>query len=268
MRQKGITTLSKNIEYSGNVLSDWFSLNIGGKWFFELFAVAVMALFVLYFIKNINHWKSYYTFENIAVAFFIVYVLFIILSSTISRYEPINNRLLAPVFLPLLWITTCQIPKWENYMPHKKLKLVFFVFFIGIGIVLIGSYFVINRENLSYMKETGIPGYSEDIWTKSKMVNYLQKHDELFSGDSIVYSNHCSAVYFLTKHSVNTLPERVYKEDVDDFRETDSCVLIWFDLDRNPDLLNLKEIRRYKKIKVIKSFPDGGIFILKNRKAF
>jgi hypothetical protein len=264
MRQESITTLSQNIGYYSSVLSDWLRLPILDKFFIQVFAVIIMLLFLLFFIRNINHWKSYYTYENIAVSFFIVYVLFIVLSSTFSRYETINNRLLAPAFLPLLWISTCQIPKWKNQMPHRRLKWVFLAFFLGIATVLIGSYFAINQDNLSYMNETGIPGYNEDTWKKSQLVNYLQTHKELFEDDSIIYSNHCQAVYFLTGHSVITLPERVYKNDVDEFKRTENSLLIWFNLDYNPDLLNLKEIRNYKRMKRIKSFSDGAIFILKN----
>jgi hypothetical protein len=263
-RQKGITSLNKNIEYSGNVLSDWFNLQIQGQFLFEFFAIAIMLLFLVFFIRNINHWKSYYTYENIAVSFFIVYVLFIIVSSTFSRYEAINNRLLAPAFLPLLWISTCQLPKWKKYMPHRKLEWIFFAFSIGIGIVLIGSYFAINKENLSYMSETGIPGYSEDSWKKSEIVNYLQKHDELFDSEPCIYSNHSQAVYFLSGHSVYSLPERVYKEDVEEFMEANSCLLVWFKLDPNTDLLTLNEIRKLKKVQRIKTFSDGEIFVLIN----
>jgi len=263
-RQEGITPLSKNIEYSGTVLSDWFSLHIERQMFFEILAIAVMVLFLVFFIKNINHWKSYYTYENIAVSFFIVYVLFIVLSSTISRYETINNRLLAPAFLPLLWISTCQIPKWRNSMPHRKLKWVFFVFSVGIAGVLIGSYFAINRENLSYINETGIPGYGEDTWTKSPIVNYIQKHKELFENDSTIYSNHSAAVYFLSGHLVSTLPERAYKDDMADFKQTPYSLLIWFNLDKNTDVISLKEVHMLKKMERIKSFSDGAIFVLKN----
>lgn len=264
MRQKGITPLFKNVEYSGNVMSDWFSLQFKGQIFFELLAVAVMVLFIAFFIRNFRHWKAYYSFENVTVSFFIVYVLFIVVSSTISRYETINNRLLGPAFIPLLWTSTCQIPKWRKQMPHKYINWIFLAFSIGISALLLGSYVAINRENLSYMNETGIPGYSEDTWTKSRLVNYLQKHDQYFDKDSTIYSNHSQAVYFLTNHSVSALPERVYKEDVKEFKAESPIVLIWFYNDPNPDLLTLKEIRQCKKMERVHSFSDGAIYILKN----
>jgi hypothetical protein len=264
MRQKGVTPLTKNIEFSGGVLSDWFTIQFKEQLFFEILAIAIMILFIIFFIKNIRHWKSYYTYENTSVAFFIVYVLFIIISSTISRYETINNRLLAPAFLPALWISTCQIPKWRAKLPHQKLRWIFFAFSVGIATVVVGSYFAINKENLSYMRETGIPGYTEDTWTKSHIVNYLQKNDEYFDRDSTVYSNHSQAVYFLTNHSVFSLPERVYTHDVKEFKAESPIVLIWFYNDPNPDLLTMKEIRHYKKVERVKAFSDGAIYILKN----
>ena len=264
MRQKGITTFSKNVEYSGNVMSDWFTFKFEGQWFFECLAIAVMILFFVFFIRNYMHWKAYYSFENVTVSFFIVYVLFIIISSTISLYEPINNRLLAPAFIPLLLISTSQIPKWRAKLPHRQLEWIFFAFSVGIGFVLIGSYIGINKENLSLMNNAGIPGYSQNIWTKSKLVHYLQEHEEVFENDSAIYSNHCQAVYFLTNHAVMSLPERVYKDDVEEFKELESCTLIWFSRDNNPDLLSLEEIRHYKKMKLLKSFSDGAIFLLTN----
>jgi hypothetical protein len=264
MRQKGITPFNKNVEYSGNVMSDWFSLHIEGQLFFELLAVAVMVLFFTFFIRNFKHWKAFYSFENVAVSFFIVYVLFIVISSTFSRYETINNRLLAPAYIPLLWISTCQIPKWRQQMPHRYIKWVFFVFSIGISVVLVGSYMAINRENIEFMNETGIPGYNEDSWQKSRIVSYLKKHDEYFDKDSTIYSNHSQAVYFLTGHSVSALPERVYKQDVKEFKTESPIVLIWFYNDPNPDLLTIKEIAQCKKMHCVKAFSDGAVYILKN----
>ena len=265
MRQKGITPFNKNVEYSGNVMSDWFSLHLQGQLFFELLALAIMVLFFAFFIRNFKHWKAFYSYENVTVSFFIVYVLFIIISSTFSRYETINNRLLAPAFIPLLWISTCQIPKWRQQMPHIYINWIFFIFSLGISTVLIGSYVMINRENIAFMNETGIPGYNEDSWQKSRIINYLQHHNKYFDKDSTIYSNHSQAVYFLTGHSVSALPERVYKEDVKEFMAESPIVLIWFNNDPNSDLLTFKEIDKCKRMLRVHTFSDGAIYILKNK---
>ena len=131
--------------------------------------------------------------------------------------------------------------------------------------MVIESYVAVNRENLSYMRETGIPGYTEDSWKKSRIVNYLQTNDVYFHKDSTVYSNHSQAVYFFTNHSVSSLPERVYTNDVKEFKAESPIVLIWFNNDPNTDLLSLKEIRKCKNMKRIRWFPDGAIYVLTNR---
>lgn len=259
-RQQGITPFSKNVEYSGKVFTDWFSINIENQLYLKIIFVIVLILFIVFFVRNVRHWKAYYTFENIIVSFFLVYVMFIVVSSTISRYEPINNRLLAPAFIPLLLVSTCQIPKWRKLLPKRLLRWVVFAFSIGIGILFAYSFVQINKENLEYMLETGIPGYSEDTWQKSQLVTYLEKHPEIFDADSVVYSNHSQAVYFLTGNRSGTLPERAYKKDVEEFMSETSGILIWFNLDDNPDLLNLKEIGKTMKLKRLKTFRDGAIY--------
>jgi len=259
-RQQGITPFSKNVEYSGKVFTDWFSIDIENQLYLKIIFVIILILFIAFFVRNVKHWKAYYTFENIIVTFFVVYVMFIVVSSTISRYEPINNRLLAPAFIPFLLVSTCQIPKWRKSLSKRLLRWVVFAFSIGIGVLFAYSFVMINKENLEYMVETGIPGYSEDSWQKSQLVTYLEKHPEIFEADSVVYSNHSQAVYFLTGNRSGTLPERAYKKDVDEFMEETSGILIWFNLDDNPDLLNLKEISKTMKLKRLKTFRDGAIY--------
>jgi len=259
-RQEGITPFSKNVEYSGKVFTDWFSFDIENQLLLKIIFLFIFILFVVFFIRNIRHWKAYYSFENIIVSFFVVYVMFIVVSSTISRYEPINNRLLAPAFIPFLLVSTCQIPKWRKSLSKRLLRWVVFAFSLGIGTIFLVSFVNINKENLEYMLETGIPGYSEDTWQKSQIVTYLEKHSEVFDMDSVVYSNHSQAVYFLTGHRSHTLPERVYKSDVAEFMSETSGIIIWFNMDDNPDLLNIKEIRQKMNLQRFKTFRDGAIY--------
>jgi len=259
-RQQGITPFTKNVEYSGKVFTDWFSIDIENQLYLKIIFLIILILFVAFFVRNVRHWKAYYTFENIIVTFFVVYVMFIVVSSTISRYEPINNRLLAPAFIPFLLVSTCQIPKWRKSLSVRLLRWVVFAFSIGIGMLFAYSFVMINKENLEYMLETGIPGYSEDTWQKSQLVTYLERHPEIFDTDSVVYSNHSQAVYFLTGNRSGTLPERAYKKDVEEFLSETSGILIWFNLDDNPDLLNLKEIGKSMKLKRLKTFRDGAIY--------
>lgn len=264
MRQRGVTPLMNNVSYSGNVLSEWINIHSSQKLFFELLALAVIILFLIFFIKNIRHWKAYYTFENIAVSFFIVYVLFIVISSTLSRYETINNRLLAPAFLSFVWISTCQLPKWKNKFPHKILQRIYVAFAIGLGLLLTGSYIAINADNLSWMQESGIPGYSEDEWAQSQTMHYLSNHKEVFDHQKI-YSNQGMAVYFYTNLSVQGVPEKAYKNELQNFRNDGKSYLIWFNSYSNKEFLSLQEIAKMKHLHLTHAFNDGLIFSMKKK---
>lgn len=264
MRQKGITPLGKNISYSGNVLSDWLNVSLSNRLFFELLAIVAMVFFIFYFIRNVRRWSSYYSFENTIVAFFIVYVSFIVISSTISRYETINNRLLSPAFLPLLWGTTCMIPKWGHSWRKREYQWLFFGFFACLGLFMYASYFMTTAANYQDTKDDGIPGYTEDPWTHSQTIHYLCAHKYLLNQDTTVYSNHNQAIYFFTGYPADLVPERVYKKDVADFKSESPIILVWFDLDPNADLLSIMEISRYKHIETIQTLSDGSIFLLTN----
>ncbi|HLP04823.1 MAG TPA: hypothetical protein VK152_05265 [Paludibacter sp.] len=267
MRQPGITPFDKNVEISGTVFSDWMHLQLEGGWGFELLSVAVFLFFLVFFIKNILHRKSYHTTENVAVSFFIVYVLFIVVSSTVSRYETINNRLLAPAFLPFCWISTCQIPKWLGHLNAKWLRHLFVGIMSGAFILLLSGYMYVNIDNYSWMSESGIPGFNDDTWTKSDLVVYLQEHPEILEQDNAVFSNFSQAIYWFTGKAVESLPERVYAEEVGKFRDEEAACIIWFDMYDNPDLLDVAEIGKYKSIARTLKFRDGRILYLTEKAA-
>jgi len=264
-RQKGITPLSDNIAYSGSVLSDWTSLGGDGHYFFIVISLLIIALFVWLFLKNLKKKQDYHSYENIVIAFFIVYVGFIILSSTISRYEQINNRLLSAAFLPFLWGVTHKIPAWIRALHKKRHKWGVGIIFMAVSVGLCVNYYAVNSDNYSFMQESGIPGYTEDSWRQSPTIHFIQRNRIYFDPDSVVYSNHSQAVYFYTNYAVEAVPEKAYKGDVKMFADESPIVLIWFYSDPNPELLSLKDIRKMKKLKVLHSFDDGTIFLCLNR---
>jgi hypothetical protein len=264
-RQKGITPLSDNIAYSGNVLSDWTSLWGGSHLFFIAVGCIVIALFIWLFLKNLKRKVDYHSYENIVIAFFIVYVCFIIFSSTISRYEQINNRLLSAAFLPFLWGITYKIPTWIRALRKKRHKWGLGIIFSAIAVAVCANYYSINADNYSFMHESGIPGYTEDCWKQSPTIHFLQRNHLYFDPDSMVYSNHNQAVYFYTNYAVDAVPEKAYKGDVKMFNDESPIVLVWFYSDPNHDILSLRDVKRTKKLSILRSFSDGTIFLCLNK---
>jgi hypothetical protein len=263
-RQKGITPLSDNVAYSARIFSEWSSLK-GINYTLEiLLCVGVMLFFAWLFYLNWRKEGKYKTYENVVIVFFIIYVSFIIVTSTISRYEQINNRLLSPAFLPFIWGMSHKIPSLIKRVEQKKYQWqLSVVFAIVYGLVCIG-YFSINADNYSFMKDSGIPGYTEDTCKESPTINFLKQNRTYFHPDSMVYSNHNQAVYLYTNYAVDMLPEKAYKSDVKMFMDESPIILIWFKLEPNTDLLSLQDIMRQKHLTVLHEFTDGTIYQLTN----
>lgn len=263
-RQKGITPLSDNVAYSARIFSEWSSLK-GVNYLLEIaLCVGVMLFFAWLLYLNWRKEGKYQTYENVVLVFFIIYVSFIIVTSTISRYEQINNRLLSPAFLPFIWGMSHKIPSLIKRVEQKKYQWqLSIVFAIVYALVCVG-YFSINADNYSFMKDSGIPGYTEDIWKESPTINYLKQHSTYFHPDSMVYSNHNQAVYLYTNYAVDMLPEKAYKSDVKMFMDESPIILIWFNLEPNTDLLSLQDIMKRKHLTVLHEFADGTIYKLTN----
>lgn len=264
IRQSGITPLNKNTEYYGLVLYNWLGFQTNNHFIDTGIGIAILTIFIVIGIWLTLQYSNFSSFENISIIFFIVYVSFIVLSSTLSRYETINSRLMAPAFIPFIWGITFYIPRWLKNTENNLLKWIKITSSFVIAFLFIRAQYLINNENYSYMKDSGIPGYTEDDWTQSTIVKFIQKDSSLFKSGRKIYSNQNHAVYFYTGHQTITVPESVHQMEVNGFYENKNCYLIWFKNDLNTDLLSLTEISKKKKLIPLQIFPDGAIYLCSN----
>ena len=264
-RQKGIIPLHTNIEYLGSVLSDWLPLGSVSKTIALIIGTIVLLLFIFIFIYRVVKNIHYYSYENIATAFFIVYALFMVISATISRYEPINSRLLSPLFISFIVGISYKVPEWINATNHKVFKWMLSAGTILIVIAFLYKQINVDRNNYKDIDEGGIGGYTEDSWRESPTISFLKNNPSLFKNDSLVVSNAGHAVYFYTGHQIKNIPERVHYEEVKNFYTKPYYYLIWFNNEGNVDLLNIDEIAAKKKMQRLQSFDDGAIFLCTNK---
>jgi hypothetical protein len=257
-REPSITPFIKNLYYFGTVICDWGSLNSGA----DSFAVLIASVILLSLIAVLL-WKAYKgkmnSYENIVIAFAIVYGLFIVVSASISRYETINNRLLAPMFIPLLIACTSWVPDVINLIKSKS-KYVF----AGTAIILMMAfeYSTLQTDLQRYDDEHdyGVPGYSDDDWNKSEFVVYLKQHKDIFKPGIPIYTDADEAVYLFTGMSSTLIPHKFFKADVQKFYEHKRFYLIWFDNLYSPELLNLPDILKNKKLVKIGAVKEGEVY--------
>jgi hypothetical protein len=257
-REPSVTPFTKNLYYVGTVLADWGSLSK------EAYPYAVIiASVILTGIIAILSWKFYkgrtYGYENIIIAFAIVYGLFIVLSATISRYETINNRLLAPMFIPLLIACTSWVP---DVLKLVRTKLKYVLSGTAVLMMLAFEYATYQTDWQRYDDENdyGVPGYSDDDWNKSEFVVYLKQHKDMFKPGIPIYTDADEAVYLFTGMSSSLIPHKFFKNNVAKFLASKRFYLIWFDNLYNPELISLADIMKNKKLVKISGVKEGEIY--------
>lgn len=262
MRQKSLTSFTVNMQYAGNVFCDWLSFFKGHYAIATILAFIVIILFVIVFLYRAGTFMHYYTYENITLTFGLVYLLFIIVSSTLSRYEQINNRLLAPAYIPFILSCTRFIPGAIAKITNKVKQGVFIILtsFTAIAFLIVQLGEV--KANYKNVSEGGIGGYTEDTWTHSPTIDFLKKDNRYLAIHNFTYSNASHAIYFFTQKNTESLPERAHADEVKKFFEEKSFYLIWFNYEDNVDVLNLEEIAAKKKLTKLESFSDGAIYLV------
>jgi hypothetical protein len=257
-REPSITPFVDNLHYFGTVICDWGSLAESADAY-----AALIAAVILIALTGILAWKTYKrsinSYENIVIAFALVYGLFIVVSASISRYERINSRLLSPMFIPLLISCTSWVP---DVLLLIKSKARYVLAGITVVMMLTFEYFTyrVDWQRYDDERDYGVPGYSDDDWNKSEFVVYLRQHKNMFKPGVPIYTDADEAVYLFTGMSSTLIPHKFFKTNVDKFYSNHQFYLIWFDNLYNAELLSLPDILKNKKMVKIGGVKEGEIY--------
>ena len=259
-REPSITPFSKNVYYFGTVICDW--LNITEDYYYLAMPLAVIILVGIcgLFAYN-NLTRKTDSFEHIALTFTIIYALFMIVSATFSRYQRLDSRLLAPLFIPLLWSCTAWVTKAIKKLRFYKVKnaVAWSAFAL---VILIFSYnqLYADMDRYNDQSEYGNPGYTDDTWNKSPFVNFLKHNTHIYKPGIPIYSDAYEAVYFASEVQAKLLPHRFFTKNIAKFYAVKHYYLVWFKDLENPELINLNDVLQHHKLVKLYDFEDGTIY--------
>lgn len=258
-REPSITPLSENMYYVGKVLNDWGALgDFADHYAIPLTAFVLLALIGILVYKKLS--KQINSYENIIIAYTVVYGLFIILIATFSRFEQLNSRLLSPMFIPLLISCTSWVP---DILRRVKRRSKYVLSGVAIIAMLAFEYFTLKIDLDRYDDELdyGVPGYSDDSWNTSAFIKYMRAHKHEFKPGVPIYSNANDAVYFFTGIPAKLVPHHFFKKPIDDFLKEKHYYYIWFKAyDKNKELLNIDDIQKLEKLNLLYKYPDGAVY--------
>ena len=258
-RQKGTTAFKDNISTYGNVISKWIPFVKQHS-----FLSITLAIIILTSLAIIITWKYRRTqtsdYITILSSFVLIYSCFFILVSTLLKFEQIDNRFLSPLFIPLLIISTCWAPTLVHRISGVNRK------WVAAGLLILFTILFIfqlkNDQSIakSY-SNSNIPLYSDSVWKKSEIANYIKQHRNIFDPHYSIYSNASEAAYFFGGLSGDRLPQKINKQEINDFLDQDSVYVIWFNRIKSSDEISDTFILNNKEMKPIQKLADGTIYV-------
>jgi len=264
-REQSLTPLITNMHDAGIVFSNWVPfVHENHVTTIIVVILTIMGLSILCLRQFVRD-KRIFRYESIATAYALLYIVFMIVTATVSRFEPLNSRFMTPAFIPLLWSGSYWLVSLAKQSKTfiKKLSLA------ALGVLILSSFqfnqVTADAETWDGVKDAGIPGYTEDQWTKSETVQFIEKNELPFKQNYTIYSDAYDAVYWFTHRPGKFLPAREYKPGVKEFMEDPHCYMVWFNDGVNFDLVDLNFITRVKKMKLVKQFSDGAIYEYENK---
>lgn len=276
-REKGVTPFVRNLHDFGSVFWDWLPFSGSHYWLSFLIGAGLVILFIILFLAPlIRKGPSFsfkalsfetfsferVSFEQIAIAYFVVYAVFILVSATLSRFQALDNRLLCPLFIPWLWGSTSWIPQAMSRWTGLRRSL-FLAAALMTGAIFLAGELSDDYETWDGVKDAGIPGYTEDGWVHSETMNYVRNNKEKMHFKSTLYTNANEGIWFLTGIRSDMLPHKDFSRDVQEFLAEDHFYVVWFNDSINSDLLSIDFISHHKKLIDQQVFSDGAVYFFK-----
>ncbi len=257
VREKAQRGFGDNLQDIGAVISYWFPIPEAQQ---HLEVVVLILFLLMAFSLVVYHCiqaQYYHRYSTIIALFFLVYAFFMLITASISRFETLSSRLMSPIFIPIILLLAFFV----NHLMRGKIKAVrifIVLIFLGLyGYVLFHQY-KLNRDTWEGVGFAGIPGYSEDQWTKSPMVAFIKK--DLSKYQPPVFANANDALYYLTGINTVALPHKDIPKEIAQFKINQHFYLIWFFYGENNDLIDLAYILQQKKPIASWQFKDGIIY--------
>ncbi len=269
LRASSTNTLLENIGYFFNIIIPWYLPENNTIFYFSYIFIIIAAwvYFGLYSAKSSI--RAAIKLVTPIIIFILFYACLIVVSSTTTAYDQISDRLLSPIYIPMvliLFLISDKILSWLNKSFHPKYFTVLFV--IGIGLLL--TFPVRNTVGIIKMyTELSGWGYSSNMWRGSETIEYLREH-ELLTGNFLLYSNEPGAVYLLANLKTKHSPAKTFYNSQEFYygnskqrnfwRINDKVCLVWFNRTNRRFLFSINELKKKFKMSEVAALKDGTIY--------
>jgi hypothetical protein len=257
-REPSVTSLSKNLYYTGTVYTDWAGMSQSAYPYGIAVACTIMLILV-----GLVIWRFYNnalnTPEGVITMFAAIYAIFLPVLATFSRFEPLNSRLMSPVFVCMITGITCWVPGVLKGIKFRR-QLAFAIPFVLLMLLFEYSTAAADYQRWDDENDYGVPGYTDDDWNGKPFITFLKTHPDIYRPGVPKYTDADEAVYFFSGGTATLLPHRYFANTVARFYTVKHYYLIWFNALNNPELIGLQDIQKTEKLKLLYQFPEGAVY--------
>jgi hypothetical protein len=263
-------TLLQNIYYSFvAIIGCQFPHNI----IISLMIIAYISIIVVVFgLKNYKrfHLENFYSFLSqswVLSVYVASYTLFLLISSTTTAYDTINDRLLSPIYVPSILLILFSVEKMIGPLRNSSSRA-FKLIFLSIILLALFEPARIMMKSVQGDIAQGVTGYSDKEWKESPTIHYLLNNTSCEK--SVIFSNDPDAIYILTNINARWSPPRnAYmspqtKYNVFDLKgiwpEQSLALLVWFNNKDRNYLFSPNELMQVSKMEPIAKLADGVIY--------
>jgi hypothetical protein len=199
--------------------------------------------------------------------FCLVYVVYLVASSSLFAIDPIGTRLASPLFIPLALSGVLLSDRLvsslhgNSYVTRGTSALIT----AGLFLIVAASVYKVGRYVDNYW-EAGGAGYNTKEWRASETVKFARN----IEGPTLIFTNNSSALWFWTHRQVHGSPERhPYNspnqpgDSIADFAEqlpaSTGGLLVWFSSGRDW-YYKPEELATSLNLELISWFSDGAVY--------
>ena len=267
-RSASTTTLYQNIYLTLNTILNWYIHPTIVKKHIILLILGLIIILSIYFsIKN--DWqkiKKILLLTGPIILFIAIYTVFLIISSTVTAFDPIGNRLLSPIYMPLTLVLLVFIKiifdHYKENFSHKFIKP-FSVIIIGVWLIYLLRSTLLD---VMYIYPTGL-GYNNLLWRNSQTILFIKNKQKLLSNHA-TYSNYPEAIYIISDYITEMCPDKYNfnMSTIKNYWPRDNVsYVIWFTKNTRDYLFMMDDLCPIIKIDTLQQFKDGIIYCVAKR---
>ncbi|MFC2072823.1 hypothetical protein ACFLUU_09065 [Chloroflexota bacterium] len=230
----------------------------------------LVGVIIVYVVRHKKDNTSFIGVEHLIplLTLVIVYVGFYVISSAIIKYDPINDRLLCPAYIPLVFIVmiavknasvACQGHRWKHTV--SILLLVFFCIWLTYPALRVTNFIQVRvQKGFDFVGGE----YIIQEWIESELIHYLREH----TLQNPVFSNSPEPIFIFTGMRTRSIPRKYPINDFLEFKEfvsrNEFIYVIWSEYSpKQEKLYDIQELRSIFDMELVVKCSDGAVYLVK-----